>query len=405
MSEWITDALLVAGGWNALHPNDTPSWEQNGYDHNDIEKVFDRVKCVAMFPKAYASVAKEVETKAANCEKRGFNGAACSLYGRAMQLYGRAQYGYYADDPRKKIFHASLVKCFNKAAALSHIKMERVEFPFEGKKLYGNFYYGGKGEKQPCLLMLPGMDMVKEEWHGIVMRYAIPKGFVVLIVDQPGQGESLVNGLKVTLNNPERAGNTVLDYLETREEIDKEQIVLLGASMGSYWGSRWAAYNKRIKAASTVMACYGSKDITFKLAQPKFRNNFKFMSGIYDDKEFDEMSEQMILDEVAPQIECPFLMVQGEFDELTTIESTYEVYDMVKAPKEIWVLDNEFHPIGGMYGEIMSAILDWLANALSDQFKPGYAHGVYWKTNGEFVEGDGRPDWWSYSEWEQNKTI
>ncbi|MDR2909644.1 MAG: alpha/beta fold hydrolase [Oscillospiraceae bacterium] len=399
MSQWITDALLAVGGWDTQHPGDIPSWEQNGYDHNDVNRVLALVKCGAMFPKAYSSVAREIERKAAACEERGLTGAACLLYGRAMQLYGRAQYSYYCDDPRKRLFHADKLRCFHKVSQYSSYRLERVELPFGESKIYCNLYTNGSGQKQPCLIILPGMDQVKEEYHGTIQRYAMAKGLAVLAVDSPGQGESLANGLKCSLETPEETCKTVLDYLEARDEIDSGKIVLFGGSLGSYWGTIWTAADSRIKAAATAMAAYGRKDFMFKSANPKFRANYKYMSGVYDDARFDEMAEQMHALDIAPKIEAPFLMIQGEFDELNPVETTIAMMNTMKAPRELWVLEQEFHPMGGQYGEMFAGAMDWLSNALDGKYRPGYQKGVYWKINGEFVEGNGSPDWWRHNEW------
>lgn len=49
------------------------------------------------------------------------------------------------------------------------------------------------------------------------------------------------------------------------------------------------------------------------------------MSGITDEKEFDKFAAAMDLSDVMPRITCPFLIVTGEYDELTALE---DVFDM-----------------------------------------------------------------------------
>ncbi len=226
------------------------------------------------------------------------------------------------------------------------------------------------------------------------MDYVIPRGWAAFAMDGPSQGETLLRGLKVTLNNYERAASTVIDWLSERPEVDAERLVLLGTSMGSYWGTRIAGSDHRLKAVATTMACYGPKTIIFNHAQPNFKDNYMYMAGIEDEAEFDRYAEQMVVDDFAPKITCPFLMVQGEFDELTTLEDTLEVYKMVHSPKEIWVFDWEFHPLGPVSIEFLTAALDWLAAGLEGKYDIGYAREVFITRNGHYLEGSAEPPWW-----------
>ena len=75
--------------------------------------------------------------------------------------------------------------------------------------------------------------MFKEDWHQTIETMVLPKGWAAFAIDGPGQGESLTNGLKVGLDNYESAISKVIDWLIDRPEVDSDNIMLMGVSMGS----------------------------------------------------------------------------------------------------------------------------------------------------------------------------
>ncbi|MFN0164659.1 MAG: alpha/beta hydrolase family protein [Burkholderiales bacterium] len=391
---WVLDALISSGGWNVLHPEAGHLMQQLGYHSADIERIFGQVKSTAHIKMAFSTVAQEVETKALYWLERGFHSAAANLLTRAMLLYGRAYYSFFGDDPRRKRFLACQRRCYDRLVKLQSHKVERLELDFEDKRLYGILQAPANAAKLPCVIVIGGMDMVKEDWHHYIAQSIVPRGWVGFTFDGPGQGESLTLGLKAKIDNYETAMSRVIDALQARPEIDPDRIVLLATSMGSWWGSRAAAREKRLKAVAINMPCYGGKHVIFNLAQPNYKANFMYMAGINDEDEFDRYAAAMDISAMLPDISCPFLMVTGEYDELTTLEDTLAAYRTLTAPKELWVYGYEFHPIGPPAAEWLPASLDWLERALDGAYGKGYAKGIYITRDGRYREGSGEPDWW-----------
>lgn len=394
--QWVLDALAGTGGWDILHPGIRGIFEELGYYHGDVDRVFEKVKAASMYAKAWATTAQEVERKALFAERRGWRNAARDFYARACLLYGRARYSYYKDDPRKLTFNNKVIQCFEKVMALNPTPIERVSLEFEGKRIYANLHLNGLKTKSPGIVLGPGMDMFKEDWYRAIERYFLPRGFVALAIDGPGQGETLALGCKVTVDNYERAGKAFIDYLSNRPEVDPNRIVWFGVSMGSYWGARVAAYDHRLKACATAMGCNGrNMEVIFHMAQPNFKAHFMYMAGYEDEEKFDkEIMQHMNLAHVIKRIECPFLMIHGEFDELTPLEEAIETYESVLPPKEIWVMENEFHPIGPVGSDWLSSVGDWLLQMLEGKFDREMDRRLFWKKTGEVIEGDMRPPWW-----------
>jgi pimeloyl-ACP methyl ester carboxylesterase len=183
--------------------------------------------------------------------------------------------------------------------------------------------------------------------------------------------------LKVRVDtwNYERAVSAAIDYLETRPEIDGSKIATFGVSTGSYWSPRaaiWEArHQNRIKAAGGLAAQWDPHFVTeFEYAQPNFKSNYMYMAGESSEEAFDSKAPLHDLREDVGEITCPILIVQGEFDELCTPEQVEAILANAKAPHEMQVYEDEFHPLGGVAVEAYELSADWLRDRLDGKPAP-----------------------------------
>lgn len=397
---WILDLLVGIGGQGVLFPEVDALDEELGHNHGDSALMFSRVKTGAMLTKANVETAIQIQRRAEFYERAGFLRTAGELYLRAGLLWGMAQYGYFRDDPRKSRYHAKCRSSVDKFMAYEPTPIERVEIDFEGKKLFGLLTLPSREAKNvPLVILGPGMDMIKEEYLVPSLRYFVPNNVATFAIDGPGQGETLLHGLKVNLTNYEHAISAVVDYLEARSEIDSTRIGFFGLSMGSYWGIRSAAAEPRLKAAFTALGCYGEMGRIFNGAQPNYKTNYMYMSGYEDEEAFErELASKMNLWELAPKVTCPVFMGFGEFDALQTVEEALRVYDLIKAPKEICIFENEFHPLGGVSAELFRFGQEWLDRATRGDFAGGRDERRYMRQWGNVQVGNATPAWWDGAE-------
>lgn len=397
---WILDLLVGVGGQGVLFPEVEALDEELGHNHGDSALMFSRVKTGAMLTKANVETAIQIQKRAEFYEKAGFPRTARDLYLRAGLLWGMAQYGYFREDPRKSRFHARCRSCIDKVISYESTPIERVEIDFDGKKLYGLLTLPSREARNSSVVILgPGMDMIKEEYILPSLRYFAPRNVATFALDGPGQGETLLHGLKVTLTNYERAVSAVIDYLETRPEVNAKKVGFLGLSMGSYWGIRSAAVEPRLAAAFTALGCYGEMGRIFNGAQPNYKTNYMYMAGYEEEEAFDrELASKMNLWELAPKVTCPVFMGFGEFDALQTVEEALRVYGLIKAPKEICIFENEFHPLGGVAAELFRFGEEWLERAMRGDFAGGRDERRYMRQWGDVQVGDPAPSWWDGAE-------
>ncbi len=348
---------------------------------NETRTVPPEVKSYRMIPRVLAKHGRRQEEMARAAEQAGHRETACELYWRATEHYIEGQHAIFHDDDNEKIYlHGKVLECHAHAMRLAATPVERVEIPFEGNYIQGVLHCAPGAKKAPTVLFCPGMDMTKESYMMPGQEPYVARGFNSLHIDGPGQGTSNIRKIRVTLDNYERAGAAAIDYLCTRPEVDPERIVVSGFSMGSYWGMRIAATDHRVKGVATAAACYGPKWAIFNEASPRFKQVFMYMSGIHDEEKFDAFADHLTLDALAPRIKCPVLMVTGEYDPLAHLEDVVAVYEKVGGPKELWVLENNFHSprnipnLGGidMYGYLA----DWLRDAAEGRKPAGLKREV-----------------------------
>ncbi|MFE5585333.1 alpha/beta hydrolase [Kitasatospora sp. NPDC056531] len=395
---WALDIALAQGGFDALHPQAKGTLEQLGHDHTDFDKVFDLVQSGVMLPKAWATIAGQAEERAAHHERGGFAQTAADLYVRASVMWGRAQYSIFdVADPRKLAFREHANHCVERLGALRDNRVRRVALDFEGKQIFALLHLpAGEVRNAPAVILGPGMDMIKEDYIYAAERYYTSRGIVALSIEGPGQGESRANGLTVDLTNYERAIGRYLDHLASLPEVDAARIGMFGISMSGYWGSRAAATDPRLAALAAFEAVTGDFTTIFERAQPTFKNNYMFMAGYTDEDAFDtELVARMPLGDLVRKITCPVLYGIGEFDELTVLEQALANYERVRAPKEMRVYENEFHPLGGVAAEVFRFGAEWVERALNGEFRePGRDVRHYVHSDGRTTDGTANPTWW-----------
>ena len=373
--KWITEEfykVLDVFGFRAV------MFVEWGFRPADVKRTTERIKVPGAVVKEWVRTAKQEEELAREAEATGHRESAAEFYYRAALYYGPACGVLHDNTPKKRELYAKLVGCYEKFIALNpegHVR--RVEIPFEnGKTIPGILQTVPGVDKAPCVLVVPGMDTIKEYMPSPYHNHFRRRGMATLTIDGPGQGESNVRETWVTLDNYERAGSAAIDFLEKTPGIDASRIGGYGWSMGSYWVPRIAAHDPRLKAVVGAMGVYGQKDTIFKYSKPAYRANYMYMSNIHDEAQFDAMAEQMTLMPIVEKIKCPTLLAMGEFDELCPLEDAEELYRMLRCPKELWVYENETHTFGSRLPDFYLHVADWLHDALAGKFAAGYAKRI-----------------------------
>lgn len=278
--------------------------------------------------------------------------------------------------------------CYDKFIQYAGRPIERVELPYQGKKIQAILHLPPSRkvtEKVPCVMYIPGMDGVKEDNPATGDPF-LEKGFAVLAIDGPGQGETREGGICCTASNYADAGKLAVDYLVTRPEIDAGRLGIMASSMGSYWAPRVVAEEKRFKACAVSGVCMEPGQYAiFNMSSPTFKLNYMYMSGYDNEAAFDEFCKTLSLRGVTAMITCPYMVAAGEDDEHCDMKFVYDLMGEIPAPKLLYVFEGERHSIRNPKARPL--VVNWLIDTLLG--KPFKSEIVRIDTSG----GEERRDW------------
>jgi dienelactone hydrolase len=142
------------------------------------------------------------------------------------------------------------------------------------------------------------------------------------------------------------SGKTVADWLAKRPEIDAGKIGMTGVSYGSFFTAIMMAADSRYKACAVSGTCYepGGETI-FNRASPTFKKRFMFMSGITDERDFDEFRKTIDWNGYAQKVKGAYLVACGEYDQLCPLEYTEAFMKALGGPKQLLVYEGGNHSI------------------------------------------------------------
>ncbi len=343
------------------------------FERDDLEvPAGKRARNYRMLPKIWREAAARHEKFARRAQAQGANETATFHYDHAIDAYRMAQHPiFYDDHPVKIDLCNKLNEMVDRRSKVASYPIERVEVPFDnGKTISCLLHLLPDRRKAPVVIYVPGMDQTKEVFPKAFHNVAQSRGFHVLAMDGPGQGSSNIQKIRAVKDNYERAGAAVISYLMKRPEIDPKKIAIYGISMGSYWSLRLSSYDHRAAAVVSSVACFNPNNTIFTQSSPRFKQMFMYMAGYDDESKFDkDVAAGMTVRGYLGKIKCPTLLVTGEFDPLCPLEDAVEAFADLKVPKEMWVMENQYHPLWGIANlggmDCHDYVLDWLRGVFS----------------------------------------
>ena len=310
-------------------------------------------------------------------EDQGRNISAYENYFIASLLYASAQWPYFDINDEDLQWERRMIDCYDKFIEYAPHPVERVDIPFRDTEMSAFLHLPERprdGASFPCVLHIGGMDGSKENMVALHGDAALTRGMAVLALDGPGQGETRNRGITISSDNFSEAAETAVQWLAGRPEIDTDRIVIRGSSFGTYYGTIAAAgLKKKIKGYCGTGVCQEPGcDTIFNKASPTFKVRFMFMAGYEDEDAFDEFRQEFDLRKFAKDITAPYMIVAGEVDQLSPIQHTYELFDLIEAPKRLVVYQDANHSMAtassGELGEARdSLVYDWLRDRVDDK--------------------------------------
>ena len=371
---WTLDNIIRANGIDWDQPRSVYLSSPCGVEAGaDFAAIRARVQKMADIGPAFESTARRREAKARAAAAEGSTVTARDNWFMAAVHYGAAEWPY--DDSGKKHIelHQKKRECYAEYARLADHKIESVSIPFKGKSIPAWFHLppGYSSGKLSVVISIPGMDSFKEASVALANDRWLQRGVAVLAIDGPGQYESPLLGVYVSMQNWIDAGPAVVDWLLKRPEIDGAKIGCTGTSFGSFFGTIMAANEPRIAATAVMSTCLepGCHTI-FEEASPTFKKRFMWMSNYTDEDKFDAFVKTLTWEGHAEKIRNPYLVVAGEADELSPLEHTERMVRTMTGPRQLVIYADSRHSVGGVpaanlgpFPPILAA--DWLVARLN----------------------------------------
>jgi dipeptidyl aminopeptidase/acylaminoacyl peptidase len=325
-------------------------------------------------------MAEKVALLAEQAQAKGYLETASGAYMRAAAYVQAGERLLQPRTAESQKAYARSVDLFKEGIPdLPFFSIEPVEVPFEGGKNLPAYFVkmrGTSGIKWPAVVYFDGLDITKEIQYLTGVPELVKRGMACLIVDGPGNGESIRFRGMPGRHDSNVAGTAAVDYLETRADVDKHRLAVMGVSLGGYHAPRCAAFEKRFKACVAWGAQYDYHAVWKRRIESAFKTSLSvpgehinWFLGVDTIEEALKKLEPWTLKGILGKIQCPFLLTHGETDaqismedarrlfaEVESKDKTMKVFTREEGGSEHCQLDNP--TIGIAY------IADWLSDRL-----------------------------------------
>lgn len=167
------------------------------------------------------------------------------------------------NDPRMIKCYELWRKYFDKANALLYVPGKHYNINADGFAMAAVVSKAAKASAdnpRPTLIVGGGFESNMEETYHVFAVPALERGYNVVIYEGPGH-RALVNQGKGFVAEWEKAVTSVVDFLLANNAnelsfIDKDEIGLVGMSLGGYLAARAAAFEPRLAAVMCIDGVY-----------------------------------------------------------------------------------------------------------------------------------------------------
>lgn len=320
---------------------------------------------------AFVELGDRIKAIADEAVANGHEVTASQAYRRAFTYYRSAERVLRGTDERKIPLYHRTIECFHEGFGRSNHVYEQIKIDFEGQELDGYFLPPRsdlRGTPPPCIIFPTGADALPEEQMFRGAQQMTARGASVLMFNGPGQGNSIrLKGIP-TLPDYERVYTAVVDYLETRRDIDHDRIGLIGGSMAGYYAPRAVCFEHRIKGCVVWGALY---DVLKDLYDPypPLHEQLQWIGGCKSDAEAREKYAAFTLEGQLQKVRCPVLVTHGARDHMVPVSSAQRLFDELGVKdKELRIYDDETGGSGHCsvdnWTQVVAFQIDWLLDRL-----------------------------------------
>jgi esterase FrsA len=338
----------------AVHRAENGMYPMIGLDPADVKEAFESVhsKDKDEWATAFMKVADRYMAEGRSLEKTDPTKANADFI-RAWRVYSFGRWPVPTSPKKEESYHKA-IEAFLAHASYWNPRMEVVRIPFEGKEIvaYLRLPKDVKGPV-PIVIAVNGLDSRKEDLTESFSAI-LPFGVAFIAVDGPGTGQAPIKASETA----DRMLSRVIDYVQSRPEIDKNRIVLHGVSWGAYWATKMAIVERtRLRGTSAQSppidnffqgeflnkALQGNREYLFDQV-PALMSICEGVSTVDDLAKFlPKMS--LVQQGLLGKPMAPMLVIGGVRDTQVPISDLYLLLSSGDVPKDAWI-----NPQGGHLG-------------------------------------------------------
>lgn len=362
----------------AVHRAENGMYPLIGLDPGDVREAFEKIKTTDKdeWAAAFMSVGDRYMAEAKSLEKSD-PAKANADYIRAWRIYSFGRWPVPTSLGKKQAY-AKALEAFQAHTRFLDPPLEVVHIPFEGKEIVG-YLRLPKNAKGPVPLVIAvnGLDSRKEDLSESFAAI-LPYGVGFLAVDGPGTGQAPI---KVSVH-ADRMLSKVIDYAQSRPEIDKTRLAVHGVSWGAYWATKLAIVeHDRLRGTSAQSppvdtfftedflrnSLLGNKEYLFDQVPALI----SIVEGVNTVDEMAKFLPQMSLVKqgLLGKPMAPMLVIGGALDTQVPISDIFLLLSKGDTPKTAWI-----NPQGGHLGRqvhvypdpviFKQVIIPWLTRTL-----------------------------------------
>lgn len=338
----------------AIKRAETGMYPLIGLDPTDVREAFQGIKTRDKDEWAAAFMAVADRYMAEGKSLEGTDRVKANAdYIRAWRLYSFGRWPIPAS-PGKQRSYAKAIEAFLAHARFWDPPLEVVRIRFEGSEIIGYLRLPKNAHGPvPVVIAVNGLDSRKEDLSESFSAI-LPFGIGFLAVDGPGTGQAPIKASETA----DRMLSRVIDYVQSRPEIDQNRIAMHGVSWGAYWATKLAIVERaRLKGASAQSPPtdgFFQKDFLMNnlLGNREYLfDQVPALMAIFDGvKTTDELAEifpkmSLVKQGLLGKPMAPMLVIGGVLDTQVPIADLYLLLSKGDTPKDAWI-----NPQGGHLG-------------------------------------------------------
>jgi dienelactone hydrolase len=336
-----------------------PRFVAQGVDLNDFDRTLTRIKQWDDWCREWGVTGAEYERAADSAEAAGHRVTAGQSWLRAGLCWHFGKFVFVQDLAQLKAASDKTAACYSRGAWALEPPAQRVAIPYDGITMPALFRKPAGVERPPVLLMIPGLDSVKEELQATADHF-LRRGIATLAIDGPGQGETeFARNIEPAYEKPAGA---VIDWLEGRNDVDAARVGVYGVSLGGYYAVRVAAMEPRVRATIELAGTYSLAAFWDKRSVVS-RDAFIKRSGARDEADARERARLINMEGLGPRISQPILILHGKRDPIAPFEGAQRL--AAETPTaELVTYEDGNHGMTNRAFESRVLMSDWMAAKL-----------------------------------------